>query len=296
MLFKNSVRTSKRTPHFTITKINWLTLFKFKVSGFCYSCILIGINCAVMSWLNVFIQHQTYCLGGVLPEFPNWWFHLYFSVRGLFTKLLFPSIHPMALQPKSGLGLLLWGFLITHRIRHTVGLLWTSDQTRRRGLYLHRTYKHKRQTSMPLAGFEPAIPATKRPQTDVLDRAATEVGKLFTVYYIFVIINKLCFVFNTCFCKYSLCLPRSVSTYKVSHGPIIWDGGRVIRKIQGPRTTAASTFHLKTCSKRHVVRDNLRQRTQDHKIQTPVLFTFSTVNRTLLPSTIDCPLPSTDSN
>jgi hypothetical protein len=30
MLFKNSDRTSKRTPHFTITKINWLTLFKFK--------------------------------------------------------------------------------------------------------------------------------------------------------------------------------------------------------------------------------------------------------------------------
>jgi hypothetical protein len=28
MLFKNSVRTSKRTPHYTITKINWLTLFK----------------------------------------------------------------------------------------------------------------------------------------------------------------------------------------------------------------------------------------------------------------------------
>jgi len=28
MLFKNPVRTSKRTPHFTITKINWLMLFK----------------------------------------------------------------------------------------------------------------------------------------------------------------------------------------------------------------------------------------------------------------------------
>jgi hypothetical protein len=28
MLFKNSVRTSKRTPHFIIAKINWLTLFK----------------------------------------------------------------------------------------------------------------------------------------------------------------------------------------------------------------------------------------------------------------------------
>jgi hypothetical protein len=28
MLFKNSVRTSKRTPHFIITDINWLTPFK----------------------------------------------------------------------------------------------------------------------------------------------------------------------------------------------------------------------------------------------------------------------------
>jgi hypothetical protein len=28
MLFKNPVRTSKRTPYFTITEINWLMLFK----------------------------------------------------------------------------------------------------------------------------------------------------------------------------------------------------------------------------------------------------------------------------
>jgi hypothetical protein len=28
ILFKNSVRTSNRTPDFTIKKINWLTLFK----------------------------------------------------------------------------------------------------------------------------------------------------------------------------------------------------------------------------------------------------------------------------
>jgi hypothetical protein len=28
IIFKNPVRTSKRTPHFTIKKINWLTLFK----------------------------------------------------------------------------------------------------------------------------------------------------------------------------------------------------------------------------------------------------------------------------
>jgi hypothetical protein len=28
MIFKNVVRTAKKTPHFTITKINRLTLFK----------------------------------------------------------------------------------------------------------------------------------------------------------------------------------------------------------------------------------------------------------------------------
>jgi hypothetical protein len=33
ILFKNSVRTSKRTPNFTITKINWLTLFKFEAEA-----------------------------------------------------------------------------------------------------------------------------------------------------------------------------------------------------------------------------------------------------------------------
>jgi hypothetical protein len=31
-------------------------------------------------------------------------------------------------------------------------------------------YKHKRQTSVSSAGFEPAIPATKRQQTYILDR------------------------------------------------------------------------------------------------------------------------------
>jgi hypothetical protein len=28
IIFKNSVRTAMKTPHFTITEINWLTLFK----------------------------------------------------------------------------------------------------------------------------------------------------------------------------------------------------------------------------------------------------------------------------
>jgi hypothetical protein len=35
IIFKISVRTSKRTPHFTITKINWLMLFKDIIDAYC---------------------------------------------------------------------------------------------------------------------------------------------------------------------------------------------------------------------------------------------------------------------
>jgi hypothetical protein len=34
-IFKNSVRTAKKTQHFTITKINWLTLFKEIIAVYC---------------------------------------------------------------------------------------------------------------------------------------------------------------------------------------------------------------------------------------------------------------------
>jgi hypothetical protein len=70
--------------------------------------------------------------------------------------------------------------VITHTIRHTVGLLWTSDQpVAETSTYTrHKTYKHKRQTSMPRAGFEPAIPATKRPQAHALEKINIPLGKL----------------------------------------------------------------------------------------------------------------------
>jgi hypothetical protein len=53
-----------------------------------------------------------------------------------------------------------------------ISLLWTSDQpVAEASTQDNTTCKHKRQTSMPRAGFEPAIPA--------LDRAATGIGSLF---------------------------------------------------------------------------------------------------------------------
>jgi hypothetical protein len=47
---------------------------------------------------------------------------------------------------------------------------------RRRDLYLTTRNTHNRQTSIPPAGFEPAIPESERPQTHALDRAATGIG------------------------------------------------------------------------------------------------------------------------
>jgi hypothetical protein len=54
-----------------------------------------------------------------------------------------------------------------------VGLLWTSDQPVAEVPTYTGQHINTRQTSMPRAGFEPAIAATKPPQTYALDRAAT---------------------------------------------------------------------------------------------------------------------------
>ena len=53
--------------------------------------------------------------------------------------------------------------------------------SRRRDLYLTRHNIHKRQTSLPLAGFEPAIPPSERPKTHTLDRATAGIGYIRTV-------------------------------------------------------------------------------------------------------------------
>jgi uncharacterized membrane protein YgcG len=93
----------------------------------------------------------------------------------------------MALQPLEGLGVLiiedsrsrLYTHVYTHTHTHThttVGLLWTSDRpVAETSTWQHNT--HKRQTSMPPVVFEPAMPASQRPHTQALDRAATGIGK-----------------------------------------------------------------------------------------------------------------------
>jgi hypothetical protein len=48
----------------------------------------------------------------------------------------------------------------------------------RRDLYLTTHNTHKRQTSIPPVGFEPAIPASERPQIHASDCAATGIERI----------------------------------------------------------------------------------------------------------------------
>jgi thiosulfate reductase cytochrome b subunit len=129
MLFKNSVRTSKRTPHFTITNINWLTLFKFNYSRLYMSSELFHIlqpSWLVSGSIDFFLWHSS----------PHW---------ALSSSLLRFLNH-------------------THNYTHGRTPLdeWSA---RRRDLYLHRTTQQTNtRDKHPCirAGFEPAISATKR--------------------------------------------------------------------------------------------------------------------------------------
>jgi hypothetical protein len=68
------------------------------------------------------------------------------------------------------------GFKIT--LKHTIVARTPVDECSafRRGLYLTVHSTRKRQTSMPPAVFEPAVPASEGPQTYVLEGAAIGIG------------------------------------------------------------------------------------------------------------------------
>jgi hypothetical protein len=81
-------------------------------------------------------------------------------------------------QPKLGQGRLILEFPYHTQWHNTFGRTpldgWSA---RRRDLYLTTHNTQKRQTSVLAAGFEPAIPASERPQVLVLDRVATGMCK-----------------------------------------------------------------------------------------------------------------------
>jgi hypothetical protein len=73
-------------------------------------------------------------------------------------------------------------FTIT--LRHTTHGRTPLDEwsARRWDLYLTTHNTHTRHTNIAPAGFGPTIPASERPQTYVLDRAATGIGSLIYIH------------------------------------------------------------------------------------------------------------------
>jgi hypothetical protein len=57
----NSVRTAKKTPHFTVTKINWLTLFKEIIAVYCenYTKQIINAGLLIIKAGGTYIYHLT---------------------------------------------------------------------------------------------------------------------------------------------------------------------------------------------------------------------------------------------
>ena len=70
----------------------------------------------------------------------------------------------------------------THTHTHTLGRTSLDEwSVHRRDLYLTRHNTHNRKTPIPTVGFEPAVPASKRPQTHTLHRASTGIGIFLTL-------------------------------------------------------------------------------------------------------------------
>jgi hypothetical protein len=68
--------------------------------------------------------------------------------------------------------------LITHTDTYILGRTpLDKGSACHRNLYLMTHNTPKRHTSMPLAGFKPAIPASELPQTHALDHVATGIGQ-----------------------------------------------------------------------------------------------------------------------
>lgn len=89
--------------------------------------------------------------------------------------LIYFTLFSVVKQPNLGLHHLTVEVPRSHTIRRAcaVGLLQTSDQYITDAYSTHK--KHKRQTSVPSAGFEPTIPAIMQLQTYTLDCTTTRI-------------------------------------------------------------------------------------------------------------------------
>jgi len=122
----------------------------------------------------------------------------------------------LCFDPVSGHGFPCQGFEITLNGQTTV-ISTPLDEwsVGHRYLYLTTQTIHKKQASMPPAGFGPAIPASEKPPTDALDCAATGVSSYVYQDYQFTFsavqldsfnlkYNYICFTYSLWFPKLKL--------------------------------------------------------------------------------------------
>jgi len=159
------------------------------------------------------------------PPKENYWVG-YWKFNGVHSKYILSSFSQDATAPPPpvGQGLLIIEDSWLHSdAPQSVGLLWTSDgPVAETSTWQHETHTTDRQTSMPPARFEPAIPASELPQTHALDRAASGTEKYTNnqqnaFQYLWHILVTM---FSICFGRYCCChlqgdvIMTRIQTYK----------------------------------------------------------------------------------
>jgi hypothetical protein len=123
------------------------------------------------------------------------------------TFVIYISVWPFLSTHCKGKGLLLNMTILnvshtrTHSHTQSVGFLCMRDQPVAESCSWQHIILNKRQTAITPVGFEPAIPASDRLQTHVLNRAATGVGLFLYTLLIFVCTRPInC----KCYCSVSI--------------------------------------------------------------------------------------------
>ena len=124
--------------------------------------------------------------GALLPEILNLtnvharslgWNHLGCLTLNIYRNLPPPSPSPASLRRDSGSWPPFRGFAVTLIGHTTLGRTPLGEwSARHKDVYLTTHNTHKRQTSLPPAGFEPTIPASQRTQTHALYSVAIGIG------------------------------------------------------------------------------------------------------------------------
>ena len=152
----------------TLGQPQWVRLNQLMVRFVC-SFVLVIRNRRFKAW------HESgggYIFGHMRQKVTEGWWNLHNDELLLLLLLLLSGITTLyESEPPQ-----LWGYEITQKVTpQSVRLFWTSDQPVAETSTWKQHNTHKRQTSMPSAGFESATSVTDLPQAHSLDRSATGV-------------------------------------------------------------------------------------------------------------------------